>query len=132
MPPVADGDLLAGALADRRALPRARRSKEEDAAPLLFHPTSPRADVDVLTHFDLHHVNVNMWIGMRREEQNGWQLTFLLPFMHSKSVWPVGLEIVSGATINVSPRVSRWLERCKLIRVFQLILLPRKPKFLRI
>ena len=45
VPPVADGDLLAGALGDRRALPRARRSEEQNAASFIFSLDIRTADV---------------------------------------------------------------------------------------
>ena len=53
VPPVADGDLPAGALGDRRALPRARRSEDQNTAPLIFLPAF--GTVNVFCYFDPSH-----------------------------------------------------------------------------
>ena len=52
---MADGDLLAGALGDRRALPRARRSEEQNTAPLIL-PLDFRT-ANVFRYFHLSHFN---------------------------------------------------------------------------
>lgn len=99
VPPVADGDWLASALADRRTLPGARRSQEENAAFCLLSPTS-RA-VKVFVNSDLPHVH--FW---NEKSQMGIELPFLIPFMHAcMHPWP-GLRpsernMLSGTVISL-------------------------------
>ena len=104
VPPVADGDWLASALADRRTLSRARRSQEENAAFCLLSPTS-RA-VKVFVNSDLPHVH--FW---NEKSQMGIELPFLIPFMHAcMHPWP-GLRpsernMLSGTAISLRTTTS--------------------------